>query len=183
VCPAEADAFVNKGSDHWNLETLFPVADMFAGLEDRREVVKIAIFDACRTSGNNPPARGSRGAKSGFSSIQIKNAKGNVGALETDLTFSETDLLTYHNLFRLTSCMQGQQSFEDDNIRHGIFFKCLLDGLDGEAVNSNGEVTIQNLANYVIEKTPPYAARVGRLKQEPKSSSNEFGTCVLTTSR
>ena len=179
VCPAESNVYKSKESGMWNLETLIAVGDLFAGLESRRGVKKIAILDACR---NFPLVGGEKGEKSGFRSIQITTAGGrSVESLAENYAFSETDLQYYQNLFRLTSCSQGQLSFEDEKIRHGIFTKCLVDGLSGQAdINRDGKVSIEELAVHVKETTPPYVEKLWKVKQEPLSSSNEFGTCVLT---
>ena len=179
VCPAGSDVYKGRESGIWNLESLIAVADLFAGLESRRGVKKIAILDACR---NFPLDTGEKGRRSGFRSIQVTDVRGKMlGTLANDHAFSETDLQNYQNLFRLTSCSQGQFSYEDEKIRHGIFTKCLLDGLDGQGdINRDRKVSIEELAVYVKETAPPYVEKLWNLKQEPLSSSNEFGTCVLT---
>jgi len=189
LCPADTD--VSKGKDEiWNLDTLIGVSYLFAGLENEREVKKIAILDACR---NSPLGNEKADGKGGSRLIQIKDAKGVVVeslAAEYVLTsdVSKADLERYRNLFRITSCTQGQSSYEDVAIGHGIFTKCLLEGLDGKAdMNRDGKVTIAELTEYVIETTPLYAHDLSKrlklkksLMQNPLHSSNEFGTCVIT---
>jgi hypothetical protein len=82
---------------------------------------KLVLVDACR---NDPdPARGARGIE------------GKVIALPEDTAV-------------MFSCRKGQRAFENDNLQHGLFTHCVLEGLRGQAAQ-NGELDWAGLVAYV----------------------------------
>jgi formylglycine-generating enzyme required for sulfatase activity len=50
------------------------------------------------------------------------------------------------------SCSAGQTSFERDELEHGLFTYCLLEGLRGGAASPSGEVTWERLVAHVNEQ-------------------------------
>jgi len=52
------------------------------------------------------------------------------------------------------ACSRGQQSFESDKVRHGVFTYFLLEGLNGRARDESGEVSWLDLATYVMKSVP-----------------------------
>jgi hypothetical protein len=53
----------------------------------------------------------------------------------------------------LQSCSNGEESFEDDNLKHGVFTYSFIEGLRGEAADDDGNVTLFGLATHTIQKT------------------------------
>jgi carboxyl-terminal processing protease len=87
--------------------------------------VKVLLVDACR---NDPAAeRGRRG-------IDADSAPRPPSGIAA-----------------LFSCRAGEHAFEHAKYKHGVFFYHLLQGLQGEAKNSKGNVTFAALAEYVQE--------------------------------
>ena len=72
------------------------------------------------------------------------------------------------------SSTEGQQSAEKKKIQNGVFTHALIMGLKGEAVNEDGEVTLNSLDRYVKEKVK--AETDG--KQDP-IVENRIGDAVL----
>lgn len=86
---------------------------------------KFLLIDACR---NDPDP--SRGKSAGIQGKRI--------------TLPEDTAVIF-------SCKSGQQSFENDQIKHGVFTYCVLDALRGSAANA-GEVSWSDLEGYVKRK-------------------------------
>lgn len=86
---------------------------------------KLVLIDACR----NDPDPG-RGRSAGI--------QGKVISLPEDTAV-------------MFSCKSGQQSFENDQLKHGIFTHCLLEGIRGGAKNQN-EISWSDLQSFVKRK-------------------------------
>jgi formylglycine-generating enzyme required for sulfatase activity/uncharacterized caspase-like protein len=82
---------------------------------------KLLLVDACRDDPD--PGRGSRGIE------------GKVISLPEDTAV-------------MFSCRKGQQSFENEELKHGLFTYCILDGLRGQAVR-DGEVSWTAVVDHV----------------------------------
>lgn len=52
----------------------------------------------------------------------------------------------------LFSCSRGQKAYENEALKHGLFFHFVLKGLRGAAVNEYGDVTWSGLATYVQDR-------------------------------
>jgi uncharacterized caspase-like protein len=50
------------------------------------------------------------------------------------------------------SSTKSQQSAELAKMENGVFTKALLEGLKGKASNKEGEITIQGLGSYILER-------------------------------
>ena len=66
--------------------------------------------------------------------------------------------------------------FESDKYAHGVFFYHILQGLQGAASDSDGEVTWLSLTDYVTKRVPKDVARLhgGRVFQTPTLRSGEM---------
>jgi formylglycine-generating enzyme required for sulfatase activity len=78
------------------------------------------------------------------------------------------------------SCSEGQESFEDPDLKHGIFFHHVLKGWNGAAANKQGKVTLGELIEYVEESTPKYARLHLKARQKPEHQGEGSGIWVLT---
>lgn len=86
---------------------------------------KLLLIDACR---NDPdPGRGR--------SVGIQGRK---------VALPEETVVMF-------SCRAGQQSFENEKIKHGVFTYCVLDGLRGGA-SRRGRISWSDLQGHVLEK-------------------------------
>lgn len=108
-------------------ETLVSISHTYRQLEQSFAGVKVIFVDACR---NDPsPGRGR-----GVDADSAPHPPRGVAAL--------------------FSCSAGQRAFEHDDLKHGVFFHHILQGLRGEAANRNGDITFQLLSNYVCAEVP-----------------------------
>jgi hypothetical protein len=56
-------------------------------------------------------------------------------------------------LVALLSCDAGQESFEHPDLGHGLFFRAVIDGWNGRAVEPGKPVTLDDLRRYVRRET------------------------------
>jgi hypothetical protein len=105
-------------------DTLVSLTKLYADLDKSFAGVKLLLVDACR---DDPGAsRGSRGVDGDLA----PRPPTGVGAL--------------------FSCSKGQRAYEHDDLKHGVFFHYVLEGLRGKAKDpEDGEVTFGRLADYV----------------------------------
>jgi len=71
----------------------------------------------------------------------------------------------------LFSCSDGQVSYEDDKLKHGVFFHFVIEGLKGEADEKgdrDGKVTLSELANYTSKEVYSYVDRTRNDEQLPE---------------
>jgi hypothetical protein len=81
------------------------------------------------------------------------------------------------------SSQANQKSWEDDEVKHGIFTYYLLRGLRGEADqgptgNADGKVTAQELKGYLEKVVPKHAERMHR-QQDPLGTLSFDGSLTL----
>jgi hypothetical protein len=81
----------------------------------------------------------------------------------------------------LLSTRPGGFSYEDPNLKHGIFTHFVIEGLRGKAANTDGKVTFEDLAGYVEKNVQSYAAENGGLSQKPFRSGEASGDFLLST--
>jgi YD repeat-containing protein len=74
----------------------------------------------------------------------------------------------------------AEESFEDDDLKMGIFTYFLLKGLKGEAqYDENGYITAGRVSRYLIDSVQSYANRKHNSKQTPKIHPSRHGTFVM----
>jgi tetratricopeptide (TPR) repeat protein len=103
--------------------SLVSLEGIYARLDKSFASAKLLLLDACR---DDPALK--RGAR-GLSGDGLSGPPSGVAVL--------------------FSCRAGQLAFEDDKLRHGVFFHFVLEGLKGKAANEDDEVTWARLAEYV----------------------------------
>jgi formylglycine-generating enzyme required for sulfatase activity len=83
----------------------------------------------------------------------------------------------------LFSCSSGQQAFEVEKLKHGLFFHSVLEGLRGGARNRTGAVTFGGLAAYVNYEVRSSVAEIvgGAARQEPHLIANLAGQSAVLT--
>src|SRR4029077_16721767 len=74
----------------------------------------------------------------------------------------------------MCACTADQGAYEDKP--HGYFTRYLIEGLNGAASNSQGEVTANSLHDYIDSK-------MGSIAERPMCSGNQTGGIVLMKSR
>lgn len=82
--------------------------------------------------------------------------------------------------FVVTSCRQGKEAYESDELQSAVFAHCLKAGLRGDAdANTDGELTNVEFYEYLRRHVPGEAAKLPGVQQEPElvrgTSAPEFG--------
>jgi uncharacterized caspase-like protein len=154
-CPADARL------DPAKRNTLIPLGEVYAQLEKCKASARVLLVDACR---NDPLADNSRSAANrplaSETRPELPTPPGGVVAL--------------------FSCSKGEKAFEDEQLRHGVFFHCVIEGLKSKKTrNGRGEVTFSALSDYVAQEVPGFAQKYGR--QTPEQKAALRGSIVLAT--
>jgi formylglycine-generating enzyme required for sulfatase activity len=127
-------------------QTLVSVTKIYSELEKSFAGVKIILVDACR---NDPdPGRG-RGLDADSVPVPPKGVAA------------------------LFSCSAGQRAYEHDTLQHGVFFSCVLQGLQGAAANKRGEITFNGLSEYIGETVPERMQQLFPGRKEIVQSPNQ----------
>lgn len=108
--------------------SLLSLEYMYSLLDRSFATTKLLVVDACRD--DPTPGRNSRGVD-GDGAPKLRSG-----------------------MAALFSCSSGERAYEFDDYRHGIFFYHLLQGLEGKAADSDGEVTFDSLSTYVRKQVP-----------------------------
>jgi len=132
-CPIDADLETKRN--------LLSLADVYESLRKCSAGRKMLLVDACRDDPINVASRGA------FEKMDLES--------ETRPQLDDVPEQT----IAIFSCNTGQRSWEDDRLKHGVFFAHVLKGLKGEAdrPSPDGRVTVRELADYVKEETQAYA--------------------------
>jgi hypothetical protein len=78
-------------------------------------------------------------------------------------------------IYMLSSCQEGQQSYEDPDLGHGVFMHFVLQGLDGKATPRNdGRITMKELYDFVHENVTSYVHKKYNDPQTPVFQSPAF---------
>ena len=136
-CPPETK------DDRASLEdSTVAIGDIFKKFERCDATFKLMLIDACR---EDP-----------FRAKNVAGAK-SLGTLDDPPK----------GVMLLQSCAKDELSYEDTDLKHGIFTHYFIEGLRGEAANKKGEVTLLSLAAYTIEETQRHALDQFRARQQP----------------
>ena len=74
----------------------------------------------------------------------------------------------------LTSCTEGQVSFEDPESKHGVFTHYLLEALRGQAPSDvEGFIRLNNVLDYVSREVEKWSTRNSHLSQQPWFKGSE----------
>ena len=144
--------------------TGIPMAEI-ATIFDRIEAERVIfISDACYS-----------GAAGGRSSFALGGTRGvNVGDLPSELTKGKGRVI-------LTAGGIGEPVFEDKASGHGLFTQYLLEGLSGKAANTQGDVTLAGLYNYVSGQVTGKSRLLGGA-QHPVMKGEMQGDIILVPS-
>lgn len=79
----------------------------------------------------------------------------------------------------LSSCKMGEVSWEDEEMKHGVFSYFLTEGLRGAAdYDKDSKITIMEVSKYTFEKVSSWALAHSR-NQSPTLKASIFGDVVL----
>ena len=137
LCPSDTDVK--------NKNTIVSRDWVFEQLEKCKAKQKIFIIDACR----NEVSFGSAKALG-----QVRSLDDPIGA-------------DTHGFVLIASCDKNQQSWEHQNLHHGVFTYFLAEGLAGAVKDEDGYVSVLNLFQYASAKTKKYVLREFNVVQVP----------------
>jgi tetratricopeptide (TPR) repeat protein len=151
-CPADADL-----QDRKNLLSL---GEVYKQLEGCKAGFKLLLVDACR---NDPFQDHSRAPKE-FDGQSVTRPK---------LTQPPGGVVAFF------SCSEAEKAFENDELKHGVFFHFVIEALKGAAAPGGDEVTLGALCDYVSRRVADFVrAKYGRA-QTPELFGKLRGTFPL----
>ena len=148
-CPADTAA-VNLSPDD---PALIDLGALYDQLKASPAGFKLMLVDACR----NDPLSPRRSIRPIAELVSVtrpfkKRPPGGVAAL--------------------FSCSEGQVAYEDDDLKHGVFFHFVIQGLKGkadeESGNRDGKVTLGELASYTSTEVYKFVDRTRNDEQLPE---------------
>ena len=154
-CPADA-----RPDDK---ATLISLKEVYQALDGCEAQLKLLLSDACR---NDPVAAVSRRVTMDVASVtrpQSVKPPGGVAAL--------------------FSCSEGELAFENDTLKHGVFFHFIIQGLQGEAdFNKDREVALEELTFFTKRRVLDFVrAEYDGLRQMPVLKGEVGGLPVLAS--
>lgn len=152
-CPMDAD-IGTKGDKQNNL---IPLDHLYGQLDQCGAGTRLLMVDACR----NDPSRPS-GVRSLNSVTRPKLAPPPGGTIA------------------FFSCSANQRAFEDADLKHGVFFHHMIEGLKGKADGSkDGSVTATELSEYVAGETYDFVLNKYGAQQTPEMKGQIRGKVTL----
>src|SRR5262245_47179798 len=137
-------------------QTLISLAEVYKELEQCQAGFRLLLADACR---NDPVADRSRRVTADLASVsrpQTAPPPGGVAAL--------------------FSCSAGELAFEHEELKHGVFFHYLIQGLQGEAdLDGDRTVSLPELDLYVKKRVPDFVRGAYGKEQNPNLVGNTRG--------
>jgi formylglycine-generating enzyme required for sulfatase activity len=145
-------------------KSLVSLTEIYEELKKCQAGYKLLISDACRNDPQSDLAKDAGGPMvESVTRPQLQKPPGGVAAL--------------------FSCSEGQRSFESDELKHGIFFHYLIEGMRGKAANKKGEVILENLVGYVKDEVGDRVKEdIGpRIRQYPHLVGDLRGSVALVS--
>jgi hypothetical protein len=143
---------------------MIAVDDVYRKFGACRAALKLLLVDACRND-PRPPGK--------------KSATPDADRRSLGASFERPP----DGIVVLTSCAPGQISWEDEELKHGVFMSYVLKGLSGDADgNRNGRVTLGELYDYAGSETKLYVANRYRDLQVPAQRGEINGIFELPRS-
>ena len=145
-CPADTGAKDLAPDD----PALIDLGQLYDQLRRSKAGFKLLLVDACR----NDPLNPRRAVRPVVDLVSVtrplkKRPPGGVAAL--------------------FSCSEGQVSYEDDDLKHGVFFHFIIEGLRGKAdADGDGKVLLGELANYTSTEVFRFVDRTRNDEQLPE---------------
>jgi hypothetical protein len=128
---------------------------------------RLVIVDACRNNPREQPPvvpGGTFRARANDILEQLGNSGSSMFELES----------TPRGVFAIASCSDGEFSWEDRDLGHGVFMNYMIQGIRGEAVrNRDGSLDANDLLSYARQETlARLAERKLKFKQSPYFKNN-----------
>ena len=142
--------------------TMISIQSLFDRMEKCPARFKLLLVDACRDPHFAPSE-----ARTAIDEVQ------SVADFSKALASSRLPDATV----ALVSCSSGEQSWEDKDLKHGIFMYYVLEALEGKAdsaprANRNGRVSYLELKDFVYRRTSDHAFKKFGRSQTPSFYAN-----------
>ena len=147
--------------------TLISRTEVYKQLEQSKAGAKLLLVDACR---NDPLAGNARAA----------------GDVELASVTRPPLVAPPGGVAAFFSCSEGQHAFEDESLKHGVFFHYVILGLKGEAkLKNREEVTWDSLVAYVQSEVPNRVKELfgNTTRQTPEHKDQLRGGATLISNR
>jgi uncharacterized caspase-like protein len=155
-CPEDADDAQPK-------TTLLDIEQLYQIVEQSKATNKMLIVDACRNRPSDSTVEIPDNVVQQTSQDPLKGRKAASGAKGIEKLPPPPA-----GIVLLTSCNEGEYSFEDSNLKHGVFTHFLINAVQGKAdMNNDGLISLLELSNYVCEETPLYTMKKFSAAQTP----------------
>jgi hypothetical protein len=146
-------------------ETLVSLGNVYQKLRKCQAGSKVLFVDACR---NDPQSRLSRAA----------------AEVELEAVGRPQRVQPPGGVAAFFSCSAGQKSFEHPDLRHGVFFHYVAEGLSGHAdLDRDGEITLAELEQYAVKNVQRYVRTELGQKQTPERRGEARGLLTLSVVR
>jgi hypothetical protein len=144
-------------------ETLLSMGDLYKKLEGCSAAFKLVLCDACR---NDPLVSSSRGLRL-------------LKPVERPRLTPPGGVAVFY------SCSPGEVAYEDPDLKHGVFFNFVIDGLRGAAdIDADGQVMLPELEYHAKRRVSDYVrAEIGGRRQMPNLKGNLLGLVSLAENR
>jgi hypothetical protein len=144
-------------------ETLISLEDVYKTLDRCAARTKVLLVDACR---NDPQSNRSRSARE----------------VELEATGRRVAPVPPGGIAALFSCSATEQSYEDPDLKHGVFFHYVIDGLRGKGdLDKDGDVSLAELEQHVTKSVQRYVRiELGRA-QTPERRGEARGLVSLAS--
>jgi sulfatase modifying factor 1 len=138
--------------------TLIPLTEVYKELEKCKAGLRLLLVDACR---NDPLSRNSRTASESITRPQIKPPPGGIAAF--------------------FSCSENEEAFEHDDLKHGVFFNFVIEGLKGAAKNEDQNVTLPDLQGFVTRRVSTFVRDKYGTRQMPEMKNESRGLVPIVS--
>lgn len=141
--------------------TLISLTSIYKSLEGSKANLKLMLVDACR---NDPQSDNSRAR----STVRLESA-----------TRPATDDLP-GGVAALFSCSAGERAFEHSELKHGVFFHFVIQGLGGDAdFDRDKVITLPELQQYAIKRVGDFVRAEYGVHQTPDLQGKTRGLFPL----
>ena len=118
--------------------TLVSLSEVYKDLDNSDAGTRLLLADCCR---NDPRADQSRA----------------VDKIKLQSVTRPQKALPPGGVAALFSCSAGQKAYESDDLKHGVFFHYVIEGLQGKAdLDKDGQVNFEELELYTKRQVPDY---------------------------
>jgi formylglycine-generating enzyme required for sulfatase activity len=142
--------------------TLVAITEVYAELEKCPAKYKLLLVDACR---NEPASRNA-----------ARDATDQIPPSATRPELPEPP----GGVAAFFSCSKRQVAYENEKLKHGLFFHFVIEGLKGAAATKEQQVTLGSLSEYVTRRVEDYArAHHDGAEQVPELMNHTRGVMTL----